>query len=35
MLDIGMIALAAALAASMIGLAGWAGKVVEEGREEA
>lgn len=35
MLDIGMIGLVVVLAAAMIGLAAWAGKVVEEGREEA
>lgn len=35
MLDIGMIAWVAVLAAAMIGLAVWAGNVVEEGREEA
>lgn len=35
MLDIGMIALVLILAAAMIGLAVWSGKVVEEGREEA
>lgn len=35
MLDIGMIALVAILAAAMIGLAYWSGKVVEEGRGEA
>lgn len=35
MLDIGMIGLVVVLAASMIGLAVWAGKVVEEGREQA
>lgn len=34
MFDIGMISLVVVLAAAMIGLVVWAGKVVEEGREQ-